>query len=135
MTRVLFNVLLVLHGLVHLWFTVLAAGVVEFKEDMGWTGHSWLFTRLLGDQATRSAAAVLFALAAAGFVVGGIGLAAGQGWWRPVVVWSGVYSAVVIALFWDGGTDMIVQKGLVGLLLSVVAVVIAGLLRWPAPQA
>jgi len=51
------------------------------------------------------------------------------------VVWSGVYSAVVIALFWDGGTDMIVQKGLVGLLLSVVAVVIAGLLRWPAPQA
>jgi len=135
MTRVLFNVLLVLHGLVHLWFTVLAAGVVEFKEDMGWTGHSWLFTRLLGDQATRSAAAVLFALAAAGFVVGGIGLAAGQGWWRPVIIWWGAFSAAMIVLFWDGSTNMVVEKGLVGLLLSVVAVVIAGLLRWPAPQA
>lgn len=131
MLKVIFNLLLVLHGLVHLWFTALAVRAFPFEERFGWTGESWLFTRLLGDATTRSVEAVVFVLATIGFVVGGIGLAFGQGWWRPAIVWSGVFSMVMIVLFWDGSTNMIVEKGLVGFLLSLAAVVIAGWLRWP----
>jgi len=29
---------LILHGLVHLWYLVLAFRLVEYKPDMGWTG-------------------------------------------------------------------------------------------------
>ena len=86
---------------------------------MGWTGASWLLSGLLGDAATRSLASVLYVLATVGFVVGGIGTLARQGWWRPVVVGSAGLSAGIVVLLWDGRLDLIVQKGLVGLLIDM----------------
>jgi hypothetical protein len=115
----LIGIFFVLHGLVHLWYVVLSQRLVEFEAEMGWTGESWLLTRLLGDAATRSVASVLYVFATVGFVAGGVGMLGRQDWWRPIVMVSAALSAAIVIVFWDGGLDLIVQKGLVGLLIDV----------------
>ncbi len=119
MLRFLAGIFVILHGLVHLWYVTLSARLVEYKPDMGWTGESWLLTGPIGDSATRALASGLYVLATVGFVAGGIGLLARQDWRGAVVAGSAVFSTVIIVLFWDGNTSMLVQKGLIGLLINL----------------
>jgi hypothetical protein len=109
---------IVLHGLVHLWYVVLSQKLVAFQPEMGWTGRSWLLTNVLGDSHTRSIAGLLYVLATIGLVVSGIGVMARGEWWRPVLIGSTILSSVTLILFWDGSTDLIVQKGLIGLVIN-----------------
>jgi len=109
---------IVLHGLVHLWYVVLSQKLVAFQPEMGWTGRSWLLTNVLGDSPTRSIAGLLYVLATIGLMVSGIGVMARGEWWRPVLIGSTILSSVTLLLFWDGSTDLIVQKGLIGLVIN-----------------
>jgi hypothetical protein len=108
---------------VHLWYVTLSLRLVEFQAEMAWTGRSWVLSPLLGNAVTRSLAAVLYVLSTLGFVIAGIGLFAGGAWWRPLLIGSAAFSAVVILLFWDGGTQMIVEKGLLGFLINLAILV------------
>jgi hypothetical protein len=130
----LFGIFIVLHGLVHLWYVTLSQRLVEFQPEMGWTGESWLFSPLLGDAATRWLATVLYGLATLGFVMGGIGIFAQQAWWRPLVIGSAAFSAVIILLFWDGGLHMLVEKGLIGFLINVALLVALLIFDWPSAR-
>ncbi len=94
--------------------------------------ESWLFSPLLGDGATRGLATVLYSLATLGFVAGGVGVLARQDWWRPVVIGSAAFSAVIIILFWDGGLPRIVEKGLLGFLINVALLVALLVFDWPS---
>lgn len=132
MFRVLFGIFVLLHGLVHLWYVTLSQRWVEFQAEMGWSGESWLLTPLLGDAATRAVATVLYVLATLGFVAGAIGVLAGQAWWRPLVVGSAAFSAAIILVFWDGGLQMIVEKGLAGFLINVALLVALLIFDWPS---
>jgi hypothetical protein len=129
--RIIVGVFIVLHGLVHLFYSGQSARLFELQPDMVWPDGSWAFSRLLGDEATRTLAAVLYVLAALGFVVGGIGILASQAWWRPVVVGSAAFSAAIILLFWDGGLDMLADKGAIGLLINLAILAALLVLRWP----
>ena len=120
MGRYLIAALILAHGLVHLWYVVLSQRLVEYEADMGWTGRSWLFTPLMGDSATRWMAAIIFSLLTVVFVTGGVGLLARQDWWRPLTVFAASLSTVSILLFWDGGGQMLVQKGLIGLVIDII---------------
>jgi hypothetical protein len=132
MLAFLYGIFVLLHGLVHLWYVVLSQRWVEFQAEMGWTGESWLFSPLLGDGATRGLATVLYSLAALGFVIGGLGVLARQDWWRPVVLGSAAFSAAVVLLFWDGGLQRIVEKGLLGFLINVALLVALLVFDWPS---
>lgn len=131
MLRTLFGIFVVLHGLVHVWYIVLAQRIVTFQPEMGWSGQSWAFTSLLGDPATRTLASIAYGVATVAFVVCGIGVLAQAGWWRPVFILAAVVSAVGIILFWDGGTSLLVPKGLLGLLLNVALLVALFAYDWP----
>jgi hypothetical protein len=80
---------------------------------------------------TRTLASVLYGLAAIGFVVGGIGIFVKQAWWRPAVVGAAAFSALFIALFWDGGMQRLNDKGLIGLLINLAILAALLILRWP----
>ena len=125
MTRVALGVIVALHGLVHLWFVVLALRWVEFQPDMGWTGRSWLLTPMIGDAATRTVAAALLAIAAAAFVVGAGALIGQAPWWRPALVSAAIISTAVLTVVWDGGTDMLVQKGVLGVVINALVLIMA----------
>ena len=115
---------IVLHGLVHLWYVVLSQKLVAFQPAMGWNGRSWLLTNLIGDSPTRSLASLLLILATLGLVLSGIGVMTRGEWWRPVLMGAAILSSVTLIMVWDGSPDLIVQKGLIGLVINV-AILIA----------
>lgn len=113
------GIFLVLHGLVHMWYVTLSQRWVEFQPDMGWTGRSWLLTSFLGEGATRLIATVFYSFATLAFVVSGVGVLTQADWLEPLLLGSAVFSGLVILVFWDGSMELIVQKGLLGLLINI----------------
>lgn len=122
MLNTLAGIFMILHGLVHLWYVVLAYRLVEYQPDMGWKGKSWLLSNILNEKVVRSTAGVLFAAAALAFVISGIVFLAKADWARPVILASTILSSLVILVFWDGSTQMMVQKGILGFLINVVII-------------
>ena len=131
MLRIAFAVFIVLHGLVHLFYFGQSRRLFELQPSMVWPDGSWAFSRFLGDEATRSLASVCCVVAAAGFVIGGAGIFAKQDWWRPVVVASAAFSAVLFLLFWDGRRHMLSENGAIGLLINLAILIAVLVFRWP----
>ncbi len=116
---ILMGVFILLHGLVHIWYVTLSQGWVKYQADMGWTGKSWLLTNLLGDGATHTLATTFYTLSAFLFLIASVGIFANQDWNRPWLVAASIVSSIAIVIFWDGHFNLIVQKGLLGLLINV----------------
>lgn len=128
--NIFIGIFILLHGLVHIWYVTLSQRWVEFQVDMGWAGKSWLLTNLLGDQVTRFLATLLYSLSAIVFVAAGVGLLANQEWSRPGLVIASIISSLTILVFWDGSLNMPVEKGLLGLLISVGILIAVFVFRW-----
>jgi len=131
MIRIVFGVLIVLHGLVHLLYFGQSARYFELQPKMVWPDGSWAFSRLLGNEATRNLASILLILVAIGFVASGIGMLVKQAWWRPVVIGSAVFSSAVFILFWDGVAQSLHDKGGIGVLINIAIIISVLILRWP----
>lgn len=131
MLTTIFGIFIALHGLVHLLYFGQSARYFELQPGMLWPDGSWIFSRLLGDAATRNLANVMLVLAAIGFVIGGTGFLFRQGWWRPAVTGTAVFSAIIFILFWDGIAQALDNKGGIGVLISIAILVIALVLKWP----
>lgn len=130
--RFIFGVFIVLHGLIHLLYAGQSAGYFELKPGMAWPDGSWLFSRLLGDEAARNLASISLVLAAMGLVVGGMGILFGQAWWRPMVVGATAFSSIVYITLWNGTMQNLDGQGVVGLLINMVIMVAVLILQWPA---
>lgn len=128
--RILFGIFIFLHGLVHLWFVALSLGWVKFQADMGWTGHSWLLTKWLGNNHTHLLAAIFYSMAALCFVIASIGFFSNQEWTRIWMMIAALISAVTILVFWDGKAIMLVEKGLIGFLISTGMFIAIRFLGW-----
>lgn len=131
MLKLIFGVFLVLHGLVHLLYAGQSRRFFELRPGMTWPDGSWAFSKLVGQEGTRWLAGISYAVAAAGFVAGGIGLLVGQAWWRPVTAASAAFSSAIILLFWDGKTRALADQGLIALLINAAILVLVLILRWP----
>ncbi len=118
--NVLISIFVVLHGLVHMLYFGQSARLFELQSGFVWPDGSWLFSKLLGDEASRVLASIACVLVAIGFVGGGIGMLAHQEWWRPVVVSAALLSSAFYILFWDGKVKMLDVKGGIGLLINLV---------------
>ena len=130
-TKILVSVFLALHGLVHLLYFAQSARIFELKPGMTWPAGSWAFSKVLGDNATRTMASTFFVCVAAGFLMGAVGLLSSQSWWqRPVVASAGV-SAVLFILCWNGQLQNIDGQGAVGLFLDALLLISILIFRWP----
>jgi NADH:ubiquinone oxidoreductase subunit K len=105
----------------------LSQGWVEFQAEMGWNGKSWLLTPLAGGDVTRILAAIFYGLSTIVFVIASIGLFASQGWARTGLIIASSISIFTIVVFWDGSFRMPVEKGAIGLLISL-AILVAALI-------
>ena len=129
MLRFSISLFIILHGLVHLWYFTLSQRLVEFKPEMGWSGRSRILSGLLGDSTVRSLASTLFVVAAIAFVISGIGILGQADWWWPMLVGSATLSLVILFVFWDGSMRLVIQKGLIGFLISSAILLMALLLK------
>jgi hypothetical protein len=65
-----------------------------------------------------------------GFVAGATGLFLGHDWWRPIVVVSATFSTILFALFWDGRTEHLSEKGAVGMLIDLAILIALVIVPW-----
>ena len=131
MLTIFMGILFVLHGLVHLLYVGQSQRLFELRPKMVWPDGSWVFSKLLGDESTRLLASISLVLAALGFLVGGLGLAIQQPWWRPVIVGSATFSILLFFLLWDGKLQALDDKGGVGILINLAILVVVLILKWP----
>ena len=126
MWRLILGLFLIAHGLVHagIWLAPLPSGGDGVPFD---PKHSWLINGLFGGDAMRVLSILLAAAAALGFVLGGAGLLAHQGWWRPVVIGAAVVSLVLIGLYFHPWLSA-------GLGLELVILVALVWANWPAQE-
>lgn len=117
------GVFLALHGLVHVWYVVLSQGWVELEGAMGWTGHSWLLSGWLPQEAILFVASALYVVVTVGFVAGAAGFVLETTWAAPVLLVAAVLSTVVIVAMWNGSAELLVEQGLVGVAINLGIVV------------
>jgi hypothetical protein len=132
MVRIIFGILVVLHGLVHLLYFGQSRRSFELQPGMLWPDGSWAFSKILGDETTRMLAAILLVLAAIGFVASGVGILVRQAWSRPVIVGVSTLSTVVFVLFWDGALQKLHDKGAIGILINIAILTAVLVFQWPA---
>lgn len=118
-----FGIFIILHGLVHLLYFGQSWRFFEMQPGMTWPDGSWLFARWLDRDVNRLLACSACGLAAAGLVVGGLGLLGGFLWWRAVVVSAAAFSIAVYVLFWDGTRRHLDNQGAVGILINAAVIV------------
>ena len=123
MLRFIAGAFIVLHGLVHLLYFGQSRRLFELQSGMVWPDGSWVFSKLLGDEAIRTLASIFCILAAIGFVAGGAGILAGQAWYRPVVMGAAAFSSVGFFLFWNGKTQKLHDQGGIALLINLAILV------------
>jgi hypothetical protein len=128
----LIGIFTILHGLVHLLYFGQSRKLFKLRPDLNWPEGSWAFSKLLGDEKTRSIANISFILSAIVFVAGGIGMLIKHGWWPPIVIVSAAFSSVSIILFWDGKMKKLNDKGGIGLLINIAFLVAIIILQWPS---
>jgi hypothetical protein len=131
MLRFILGVFVVLHGLVHLLYFGQGRRLFELQPGMVWPDGSWVFAKLLGTEATRWLASAACILAAVLFIAGGLGIFVRQAWWRPVIVVSAAFSALLFFLFWNGGFQKLDNQGGIGILINLAILGAVILLQWP----
>jgi hypothetical protein len=129
--RFIFGIFIVLHGLVHLLYAGQSAKYFELKPGMVWPDGSWMFSRLLGIEATRKLASISLLVAAIALIAGGIGIFASQDWWRQIAVGGTALSSIAYIIFWNGRMQNLDGQGVVGLLINIVVMASVLILRWP----
>ena len=121
---VLLGIFFILHAIVHLLYAGQALRFFELRPDLTWPDGAWAFSRLLGDEFTRTLAAVFLAVTAVSFLAGGLGLLFKQEWWRLTTIGAAALSILVYLLLWDGKLHELHDKGGVGLAISLVILIV-----------
>ncbi|HEX9090771.1 MAG TPA: hypothetical protein VF831_04745 [Anaerolineales bacterium] len=131
MVKIVFGIFILLHGVVHGLYFGHSAGFFELKPGMAWPLKSWVISKLLGDAALKNLASISMLLAAALFAAGGIGIFAGQPWWRPLVLGAAIFSSLAYVLFWNGKLKNLDGQGGIGLIINLLLLLAILIFRWP----
>lgn len=119
MVKFLFMIMIILHGLVHFWYVTLGMGWVAFQSEMGWTGKSWLLSGFMSSGLTRALAVGFYGIAAVLFSAAGLGMILGYDAAQKLLWVPSLISAAAVVVFWDGQMGMLVEKGILGLMISL----------------
>jgi hypothetical protein len=134
MLKIVIGIFITLHGLVHLLYFGQSRRLFELQPGLDWPAGSWAFSKFISLEGVRWISGAACVLAAVGFVVGAAGLFSGQGWWRPVVIGSAVFSSVLYLTLWNGSFQKLDQQGGVGILINIAIVIAALTLLGPQSQ-
>ena len=124
-------IFLILHGLVHLLYLGQSMKWYELGKGMTWPENSWAFSRLFGNEVTRTIASTSCIIAALVFVVGGICIFAKQPAWLWITVGAAAFSSLLVILMWDGKMKKLANKGLFAILINAAIVILLLIVGWP----
>lgn len=122
MSNIIKGTFLLFHGLVHIWFFVLAARLVEFKTEMGWTGKSWLLSGIGSELFIQKIAMLLYLISTVLFILSAFGIWFQSAWQEKLLLISAIVSSFTILLFFDGSFRFIIPKGVIGLIINAIII-------------
>ena len=131
MLRWIYTLFVLAHGLAHMVYVALANGHQVSESSLDWTGGSWLLSKPLGEQLTRTFGSWVFTLVTISFIVTAGGLATRQAWATNWLIGTLFASSIALFIFWDGGLTALVDKGLLGLAISIALLLGIYLLKYP----
>ena len=131
MIRILFDIFIILHGLIHLLYLGQSSRLFELQPGMVWPDRSWAFSRFFTEKTTEKIANACLILTALLFFVGGTCQLIGKDWWRLVVSLAAIISTILFILFWDGSLKKLADQGWVGILINLAILAVVHLIRWP----
>jgi hypothetical protein len=116
--RIVIGALLMIHGFAH-W---------QITSGWGKVTADSAALRAIGMEsgALASLGTALWVVALISFNVAGIGVFAGQGWWRTLAIGAAVVSLLVMALFWQ-------PNYIIGVAVDVGILVALLWAHWPTP--
>jgi hypothetical protein len=132
MLSMIFGIVLILHGLVHLLYVGQSLKKFELTAGMVWPDRSWLFTKLLREENVLLLIAVCLAIAALGFISAGLGSLLRWNWWQPAVIGSAILSTLIFLLAWDGRFKALNDQGGIGVLIDLAVIILLKVVNWPA---
>ena len=128
--RIILGVLFIGHGLGHIMGIMPA---LRLFTTEGWSSHSWLLTKPLGDTAARIISIILFLIVVLGSVGAGLALLGWlmpYAWWRLLAITSSVVSLVAITLYWNAFIALFPHKiAAIALDLATLAALLVA--NWP----
>ena len=121
MFNIVFGILLILHGLVHLFYFAHNNGYFELKPGMKWPQETWLLSGLLACNTIRLFASLAFITITAGFIAGAMALFFEQSWWKYCIVYTAALSSAMFIVFWNGKLKKLADQGWIGILINETA--------------
>lgn len=118
MLKTITSIVIILHGLIHVWYLLLLSKVVKYIPEMGWSGESWLVSGSSEILWIRYTGITLYSLTCFLFVSSGISLMSTSSMTTYLLNISAILSSILIIFFFDGRFDMLIQKGFVGLIFN-----------------
>jgi hypothetical protein len=124
----LIGILLIIHGLILIMFEFYITD--PSGPGVGWSGHSWLLTSLLGNPVILIFGRLLWTVAIISFVAAGVAVLLKKKMWRWLDVLAAAVSLLAFILFWDGLMPEPIYW-IVGPIVAVITLVALLLVRWP----
>jgi len=131
MVKILFGVFVILHGLVHLLYFGQSQRYFELQEGMAWPDGAWAFSRLLGNETTRTIASVLCVAVAIILIAGSLGMFANWSLWHTIVTSGAVVSTILYVLMWNGKMQRLDNQGAIGIAINLAILFVLFVLKWP----
>lgn len=88
-----------------------------------WGGRSWLLDGALTQERLKALVVALHVIAGIATLACAlaIGLAPSvPGWWRPLAMVGGAVGIAAFAVFWSGRTELLMQEGGIGAIVSLI---------------
>lgn len=128
MTRVIFGIFIILHGLVHLLYFGQSLRYFELQSGMVWPDDSWLFSGHLEIPVIRTLIAIWCSLVGAGFIISGIGFFLLTGWWCELLMLSALWSVSLFVVSWNGHLYKLDDQG--GYSIVINFMICFGMVLW-----
>ena len=116
--KIIFNIFIILHGLVHLFYFAQSNRNFELRPNMTWPDNSWLLSKFVGVKIIRIIASIACIIAAIGFVVSGIGSFFNEAWLK-ITIYSAFSSSFLYIIFWDRSFKKLDDQGGIGILINI----------------
>jgi ABC-type dipeptide/oligopeptide/nickel transport system permease component len=124
MFNIAFGILLILHGLVHLFYFAQNNGCFELKPGMKWPRESWLLSGLSAHNTIKIIAGSACIAITAGFMTGALAFFFEQSWWKYCIVYTAILSSAMFIVFWNGKLKKLADQGWIGILINILAILV-----------
>jgi hypothetical protein len=111
------------HGFIYVRIGPVAAVTVK-----GWRGSSWLLGGAVTNGRLKTLVVALHIVAGIATLACAVAImftSSAPGWWRPLAIGGATIGIAAFAVFWDGQTQLLVEEGAIGVVVSMILLMTA----------